>query len=329
MTFSRRQFLVTSTAAVAATTLPAAAKTLPFRYAFSAISWETDIETAVKAGEALGFPGIEPFRHNIVNYLDKPRALKAFMDAHHIKMATCSNGGGPDFEGNFFDPSKADKAVADHIKFVRSFIKPFGYIDHFKMNMGPRPAGYDTNDEQIKRCADSLNRIGKEIIKDGIKLAPHPHVGSLVETQHEVDLLMKETNPEWVWATADLSHLTLGGVVPEEFLATYWPRIAEVHYKDAPRKLRGNRTLAVPRSGPESGGHNWFRAMTDSDAGGVDYPKIQQFLIDKNYSGWVTFDYDASMMEHSKKSMEQLLADDKGYLRDVLKVDLKANFHGA
>ena len=52
-------------------------------------------------------------------------------------------------------------------------------------------------------------------------------------------------------------------------------------------------------------------------------------LIDRNYTGWVIFDYDASMMEHSKKSMEELLAADKGYLRDVLKVDLKANFHGA
>ena len=329
MGFSRRHFLVTSTAAAAAVALPAQAKALPFRYAFSAISWETDFETAVKVGEKLGFPGIEPFRQNIVNWLDKPLELKAFLDAHHIRMATCSNGGGPNFSGNFFDPDKADQTVADHIAFARNFIKPFGYIDHFKMNMGPRPPGYDTNDEQIKRCADSLNRIGKEIIKDGIKLAPHPHVGSLVETQHEADLLMRETNPEWVWATADTAHLTLGGIVPEEFLTTYWPRIAEIHYKDAPRNLRGSRTLAVPRTGPENGGHNWFRAMTDSDAGGVDFPKIQKMLIDRNFSGWVTFDYDASMMEHSHKSMEQLLVDDKGYLARVLKVDMKANFHGA
>jgi sugar phosphate isomerase/epimerase len=329
MTFSRRHFLATSAAATAAATLPAAAKPLPFRYAFSAISWETDIETAVKVGEKLGFPGIEPFRHNIVNYLDKPLALKALMDKHHIKMATCSNGGGPDFSGNFFDADKADKTVADHIKFVRQFIKPFGYIHHFKMNLGERPPGYDTNDEQIKRCADSLNRIGREILKDGIKLAPHPHVNSLVENQHEVDLLMKETDPSVVWMTADTAHLTLGGLDPMEVLTTYWPRIVEIHYKDAPRKLRGGRVVAVPRSGPQAGGHGWFRAMTDSDAGGVDFPRVQQYLIDKGFSGWVTFDYDASMMEHSRKSMEELLVADKGYLADVLKVDMKAAFHGA
>jgi sugar phosphate isomerase/epimerase len=333
MTFDRRHFLVSSAAALGASALPASAqasaKALPFRYAFSAISWETRIEEAIAVGEKLGFPGIEPFRHNIVNYLDRPLALKALMDKHHIRMATCSNGGGPDFEGNFFDPAKADKAVADHIRFVREFIKPFGYVNHFKMNMGPRPAGYDTNDEQIKRCAASLNRIGKEILKDGIKLAPHPHVNSLVQTQHEVDLLMKETDPNYVWMTADLAHLTLGGLDPMEVLTTYWPRIVEVHYKDAPRKLRGSRVVAVPRSGPEAGGHGWFRAMTDSDAGGVDFPRVQKYLVGKKYSGWVTLDYDASMMEHSGKSMEELLAADKDYIVNVLKADAKANFHGA
>lgn len=324
----RRHFLVT---AAAVTALPGAALAqgkLPFRYAYSAISWETDIETAVTVGEKLGFPGIEPFRQNVVNWLDRPKALKAFMDAHHVRMATCSNGGGPDFSGNFFDPAQADKTVADHVRFARQFLLPFGTVNHFKMNLGPRPPGYDTNDEQIKRCADTLNRIGREILKDGIKLAPHPHVNSLVETQHEVDLLMQETDPAHVWMTADTAHLVLGGLDPMEVLTTYWPRIAEVHYKDAPRRLRGNRTVAVPRSGPEAGGHGWFRSMVGPDSGGVDFPAIQKYLIAKNYSGWVTLDFDASMIPKTG-SMETLLAENKKYLIEVLKVDPKANFHAA
>lgn len=327
---TRRRFLQTSTAAAltGGIATPALAAKLPFRYAFSAISWETDIEEAVRVAQRLGFPGVEPFRHNIVNYLGKPLALKKFMDEHNVHMASASNGGGPDFSSNFYDPAQASKTIADHIKYVRSFIKPFGYVDHFKMNMGPRPSNYDTTDEQIKQCADSLNKIGREIIKDGIKLAPHPHVGSLVQTQHETDLLMKETNPEWVWLTADLAHLTLGGIVPEELLTKYWPRVAEIHYKDAPRKLRGSRKVAVPRSGPEAGGHNWFRAMTDPDAGGVNFPLIQKMLVDRKYSSWVILDYDKSMMEHSKKTMEQLLAADKAYIINTLKVDPKANFSG-
>jgi sugar phosphate isomerase/epimerase len=180
MTFTRRHFLQTSAAlaGTAALATPAEAAKLPFRYAFSPISWETRIEEAVAVGSKLGFPGVEPFRNNVINYLDKPLALKKIMDDHHIQMATCSNGGGGNFSSNFHDPELIDKSVADHIAFAHSFIKPFGYCKHFKMNMGPRPKGYETNDDQIKRCAAAMNRIGKETLKDGLKLAPHPHVGS-------------------------------------------------------------------------------------------------------------------------------------------------------
>ena len=297
---------------------------LPFRYAFSAISWETDIESAVKTGEKLGFPGIEPFRHNIVNYLGRPLALKKFMDDHQIRMATCSNGGGPDFSsGNFFDPAQADKTVADHIKFVREFIVPFGYCKHFKMNMGPRPKNYDTTDEMVKRCADSLNKIGREILKDGIKLALHriPTHWCRTSTSRPADegnrsgACLDDRRPgapdpgRWSCADGTADHLlaahrrsALQGCAPQAARRPRWWRCQ-----------RG--------TGPEAGGHNWFRAMTDPDAGGVDFPRVQKFLIDKQYNGWVTLDYDASMMEHSKKSMEQLLAADKKYIVDVLKVD--------
>jgi inosose dehydratase len=325
---SRRRFLAGSTAfagAAALGTLPAAAARLPFRYAFSAISWNTDIMGAIQACKRLGFPGIEPFRHQVLDYLDKPLALKKVLDDNGVVLATCSNGGGKGFSGNFYDPSVAAKTVADHIAFARDFLKPFGYINHFKMNMGPRPKGYDTSDDDIKRCADSLNKIGMETLKLGIKLAPHPHVGSLVQDQREVDLLMKETDPRYVWMTADLAHLVLGGLVPMEVLTTYWPRIAEIHYKGAPTKLKGNRKVAVPRTGPESGGHHWFRTMAGPDSGGVDFPAVQKYLIQKNYNGWVTLDYDASMVPEGS-TMEKVLARDKQYMIDVLHVDPKANF---
>lgn len=329
---TRRRFLVQSTAFAGAglatgagLTLPAAAMPLPFRYSYSAISWGTDVEEAIRVGHKLGFPGVEPFRHNVVNYLDRPLALKKVLDNVGMELATCSNGGGPDFSGNFFDPSKADKTVADHIKFAREFIRPFGYIHHFKMNMGPRPAGYDTSDDDIKRCADSLNRIGRATLEFGVKLAPHPHVGSLVQDQREVDLLMKETDPRYVWMTADTAHLVLGGLDPMEVLMRYWPRIAELHYKGAPTKLKGNRKVAVPRSGPEAGGHNWFRTMSGPDSGGVDFPAIQKYLIDKHYMGWITLDYDASMIPKGG-TMEGVLTRDKDYIINVLKVDPKVNF---
>ena len=66
MTFAptRRRFLQTSAAlgACGLGVTPAAAKPLPFRYAYSAISWDTNIEEAIRVGQRVGMPGIEPFR---------------------------------------------------------------------------------------------------------------------------------------------------------------------------------------------------------------------------------------------------------------------------
>jgi inosose dehydratase len=320
---TRRRFIQTSAALAGASGLgigAAAAKPLPFRYGYSAISWGTNIEEAIKVGQRLKMPGIEPFRDNVMNYLGKPLALKKLMDDAGVQMVTCSNGGGKDFSGNFYDPDKTPKTIADHIKFARDFILPFGYCTHFKMNNGGRPPGYDVSDDQIKICADALNAIGMETIKFGIKLAPHPHVGSLIQNEHETRKLMELTDPRYVWLTTDTSHLTLGGMDPLQIMKDYWPRVAEVHYKDAPTHLRGNKVVAVPRSGPESGGHHWFRNLGGPDSGGVDFPAIQKFLIARNYNGWVTLDLDASMIPDGS-TMEETIKGNLKYLVEVLHVD--------
>jgi sugar phosphate isomerase/epimerase len=331
MSFTRRDFIGASAAVASGLGLKTAAAApvpIPFRFAYSATSWNQNIEEAIKVGQRLKLPGIEPFRNNVVNYLDRPLVLKKMMADAGLQMASCSNGGAPGdgkvrrFSGNFYDPAKISDTIEDHIRFARDFIKPFGDVDHFKMNPGPRPPGYDTTDAMIKTCADAHTAIGKETIKFGIKLAPHPHVGALIQNEHEVRTFMAQTDPRYVWLTTDTSHLTLGGMDPLQIMKDYWPRVAEVHYKDAPRRLRGNKSVAVPKSGPEAGGHGWFRNLNDVDAGGVDFPAIHQFLIDRKFSGWVTLDLDASMVPKGS-NMEETIRGNLKYLVDTLRVDPK------
>jgi hydroxypyruvate isomerase len=65
--------------------------------------------------------------------------------------------------------------------------------------------------------------------------------------------------------------------------------------------------------------------MSGPDSGGVDFPTVQKYLIQKNFTGWVTLDYDASMIPKGS-TMEALLTDEKKYLINVLKADPKADF---
>jgi hypothetical protein len=86
--------------------------------------------------------------------------------------------------------------------------------------------------------------------------------------------------------------------------------------------------VAVPRSGEQAGGHGWFRSMSGADSGGVDFPAIQKYLIEKKYTGWATLDYDKSMIPPGS-TMEALLAAEKRYIIDVLKADPRADFRTA
>jgi inosose dehydratase len=115
----------------------------------------------------------------------------------------------------------------------------------------------------------------------------------------------------------DTAHLTLAGMDPLAMIKEFYPRIAEVHYKDVPAKFRGWKGPAAKEMTED--GKSLFQPM---GTGGVDFPAIQKYLVEKNFKGWVTLDYDASMIPKGS-TMEALLTADKKYIIDVLKVDPK------
>ncbi len=194
----------------------------------------------------LGFDGIEPFRQHILKYLADPAALKKQCDAAGIAISSCSNGGGKGFTTNFIDRQQTAQTVKDHVAYARDFILPVAGPTAFKFNMGRRPDGGVMTDDHIKIVAETLNEIGRQTIAFGIKAAPHPHLWGPLEREHEVRLAMELTDPAHVFMTADTAHLTLGGMDPLRIITDYYPRVAEIHYKDCLPKYRGNTVSPTP-----------------------------------------------------------------------------------
>ena len=183
-----------------------------------------------------GFSGIEPYRGMLLQWLDNPARLKALFDQHGLTLVTCSNGG-PDQSTEFLDPAGRAQTIADHMKFAREFLALFG-CTHFKINMGKRPAG-GTNPEQLKQLAETLNQLGRETLKIGIKLAAHPHIWGPVERPEEVRAMIDLTDPAALWWIPDTAQLNLGGGDPLELMTTYYDRMVSVHWKDSAASYRG------------------------------------------------------------------------------------------
>jgi len=281
------------------------------RFATSGFIWQENIEEGIRTTARFGFHGIEPFRHHLARYLDKPLELKKQLDAAGIALVTCSNGGG--MTTNFIDPAETQKTIEDHERLARDFIAHFG-CRHFKINLGRRPAS-PTTDEQLKTMAGALNELGKRTQKHGLRLAPHPHIWSPLERENEVRRVLELTDPKYVFLVADTAHLTLGGMDPLQIIKDYFPRVAAVHFKDTEPKYRGHRGPT-----PTTEEHKKVNLYKNLGAGGVDFPGILALLQQRKFQGWITLDLDPP--RPGEGTIDENLEINKRYLLDKLRVRL-------
>ncbi len=299
----------------------------------------TDMPQIISDTARFGLQGIEPYSGQVVQFLGKPLALKQMCDAAgitlidvgdlpHAQSATGGRGGGG--RGGAGLPSPIpnpppspwinadgnDALITEMVNFARDFLAPCG-CDHWKTNMGSRPYGGPSND-QLKILANTLNAIGRQTIAFGVRLAPHPHIWGPMEREHEVRTVMALTDPKYVWLTADTAHLTLGGMDAVEIIRDYFPRIAEVHLKDTYPKYRGNKST------PTQEEHRGASLYHNLGAGGVNFPAIFEVLRDRKFKGWVVYDLDAPRPGDGTGSIQNNLAVNINYLRNVLHVRFPA-----
>jgi sugar phosphate isomerase/epimerase len=80
-----------------------------------------------------------------------------------------------------------------------------------------------------------LNEIGRKCHEEGITLSYHNHDFELIEMEDgkkPLELLIEETNPEWVKAELDIYWLTKAGEDPVQWLKRFKGRTPLVHLKD-------------------------------------------------------------------------------------------------
>jgi inosose dehydratase len=106
-------------------------------------------------------------------------------------------------------------------------------------------APQELSDAQWATLAATVAECDAAASQEGIKLAIHPHEGTLVHTAAQVERALEATSCGWC---LDTGHLFLGGVDPAAFAAEHADRVVHVHLKDvdaavAARLNRGELSL--------------------------------------------------------------------------------------
>ncbi|EWY37807.1 xylose isomerase [Skermanella stibiiresistens SB22] len=91
---------------------------------------------------------------------------------------------------------------------------------------------------------DRIAKLSELMAAEGVRLAFHHHMGTVIETAAEIDRLLSGT-PDTVGLLYDTGHLTYAGEDPAEVAAKWATRINHVHAKDVRldvlRRARGER----------------------------------------------------------------------------------------
>jgi inosose dehydratase len=125
-----------------------------------------------------------------------------------------------------------------------------------------------------------MTEVAETVAKEGVVLAYHHHMGTVVQSGEDVDAFMESTGNA-VKLLLDTGHATFGGADPVALAKTYRARIAHVHCKDVRKDV-----LATARA------KDWSfldavveGCFTVPGDGMVDYPAVLGAL--PGYSGWL------------------------------------------
>ncbi len=132
------------------------------------------------------------------------------------------------------------------------------------------------------RFGERLTRLAERMRAEGLRLAYHHHMGTVVQTAEEVDELMRNTGAA-VGLLLDTGHLRFAGDDPAQVAVCHAKRIVHVHCKDL-RPTVLARVLNRDSSFLDAVVEGVFTVPGD---GCIDYPSVLAPLARAGYAGWL------------------------------------------
>lgn len=265
------------------------------RYGTNPIAWANDDDQTIgahipteqilhEAGELIGFDGIE----NGHRWPEDPQALKALLGRHGLA-----------FISGWYSTNLLVGSVEDEIAAVQGHLAKLkangctvciacecsntvhGRRD-VAVNDRPRldPAGMAAFGAKIEAFAAYL-------ADQGVRLAYHHHMGTVVETPEEIDAFMAATGPA-THLLFDAGHCTFGGGDPEAVLAKHVGRVAHFHAKNIRRPVT-ERVRAEGLSFIEGVLAGAFTVPGDPE-GAIDFLPLLKILAGAGYDGWLVIE---------------------------------------
>ncbi|RDI69364.1 TIM barrel protein [Nocardia pseudobrasiliensis] len=152
--------------------------------------------------------------------------------------------------------------------------------------------GYDSrpalSDYEWRTLIDTAATIRDIAIEHGLRAVLHPHVGTHVETEAEVERFLADSDLD---ICLDTGHLLIGGTDPVALARRHAARIGHIHLKDVRNDL-----IDEIRGGRMEYSHAVRRGLyAPLGEGDVDIESLVRCLRAAGYRGWFVIEQDTAL----------------------------------
>lgn len=262
---------------------------MKLRFGMSPISWtnddlpqlggDTTLETCLRETRKAGYTGTEMGG----KFPRDQRSLARVLAEYDLKHAS-----------GWFSGTLLHNSAEDELERIKPQLELFAALDAPVIVYGETwETVQNRQDQPLKNkpvlpeadfpaYGERLTKVAEFCQSQGVPLAFHHHMGTGVETEHELDLTMQNSG-EAVGLLVDTGHMFFAGGDIIRVIENYGHRIVHFHAKD----IRQDILTTVDRSKDSFLDCILRGVFTVPGDGMIDYGPIMQALAEKKYQGWV------------------------------------------
>lgn len=266
---------------------------MTIRWGVSPIAWanddmpelggDTTLESLLTDVKAIGFEGVELGN----KFPREPAALKPIMAEYGLDIV-----GGWYSSNLLVQDAKAEiAALSDHMALLKAMgASVFILAETSNAVHGDRWGGRLDSPPRLDagdwpQFGERLNAVAAHANAEGLRFAYHHHLGTVVETQADLDRFFDATG-DHVGLVLDTGHAVYGGIDPVKVARSRPERISHVHCKD----VRTSRHAAFYKAGDSFLNGVVGGMFTTPGDGDYDYAAFMAALKAISYSGWIVIE---------------------------------------
>ncbi|MGV0816643.1 myo-inosose-2 dehydratase [Martelella sp. AMO21009] len=263
-------------------------------YGTNPIAWTNDddrslgahisLEQCLDETAKIGFDGIEKGH----KFPQDPEGLKAVLEPRGLKYVSGWHSLNL-LENSVEDEKKAMQPALDLLKAMGAKViivcetsNAIHGDDAIPVNDRPTLA-----DGEWPAFGAGVEALAQYAADQGIALVYHHHMGTIVETEDEIDRLMETTGPA-AKLLLDTGHCLFGGGDPERLASKHIGRVGHIHAKNV-RPAIAEQVRGENLSFLEGVRRGVFTVPGDAE-GGVDFEPVLKLAADAGYQGWLVIE---------------------------------------